>query len=192
MESQKGKLFVFSAPSGSGKTTIIKHVLSTFEYLNFSTSATTRKKRSSEVDGIDYFFLTEKEFLEKIDKDEFLEWENFYGYYYGTLKKVVFEKIDEGFSIIVDVDVKGAVNIKKRYSNAVLIFILPPSIEELKNRLLNRKTESEEDLSKRIERAEMELNYRKNFDYNVYNCNLDDAKKEVVEIIKKELEQKEL
>ena len=187
MSDKKGKLFVFSAPSGSGKTTIIKNVLSEFPELSFSISATTRTKRVTEENEIDYFFLSVDEFKAKAENDEFLEWGKFFGYYYGTLKKLVFEKINAGNSIVLEVDVKGALNIKKVYHDSVLIFISPPSIEELKNRLKNRKTESDEDFQKRIERAEMELNYREKFDYNVYNYNLEDAKLEVNEIIKSEL-----
>ena len=187
MKGKKGELFVFSAPSGTGKTTIIKNVLEKFSELSFSISATTRKKRRTEKDRVDYFFLKVDEFKEKVEKDEFLEWGKFFGYYYGTLKELVFEKINEGISIVLEVDVKGALNIKEVYPDSVLIFISPPSIEELKNRLHNRKTESDEDFNKRIERAEMELKYRDKFDYNVYNYNLDDAKYEVNEIIKSEL-----
>ncbi|MCB9248178.1 MAG: guanylate kinase [Ignavibacteriales bacterium] len=187
MENKKGKLFVFSAPSGSGKTTIIKNVLNTFKELSFSISATTRSKRPTEEEGIDYFFLDETTFRQKRDNDEFLEWGKFFGYYYGTLKSFVFERINKGISIVLEVDVKGALNIKRDYPDSVLVFISPPSIEELKIRLQNRKTESDIDFAKRIERAEMELNYREKFDYNVYNYNLDDAKKEVNKIIEKEL-----
>ena len=187
MENKKGKLFVFSAPSGSGKTTIIKNVLNTFKELSFSISATTRSKRPTEEEGIDYFFLDETAFRQKRDNDEFLEWGKFFGYYYGTLKSFVFERINKGISIVLEVDVKGALNIKRDYPDSVLVFISPPSIEELKTRLQNRKTESDVDFAKRIERAEMELNYREKFDYNVYNYNLDDAKKEVNKIIEKEL-----
>jgi len=183
----KGKLFVFSAPSGTGKTTIIKNVLDTFSDLSFSISATTRKKRITETEEIDYFFLTVEKFKEKVSNDEFLEWGKFFGYYYGTLKNLVFDQIDNGRSIVLEVDVKGALNIKEVYPDSVLIFISPPSIEELKSRLLNRKTESDEDFNKRIERAEMELNYKEKFDYNVYNYNLEDAKKEVNKIIESEL-----
>ncbi len=183
----KGKLFVFSAPSGTGKTTIIKNVLDSFPNLSFSISATTRKKRITEKDGVDYFFLTEDEFKEKVSNDEFLEWGKFFGYYYGTLKKNVFDCIDKGKSILLEVDVKGALNIKEVYPDSILIFISPPSIEELKKRLYNRRTESDEDFKKRIERAEMELKYREKFDYNVYNYNLEDAKKEVNKIIENEL-----
>ena len=187
MSTKKGKLFVFSAPSGTGKTTIIKYVLSNYSDLSFSISATTRAKRHTEQNEIDYFFLTVDEFKQKVENDEFLEWGKFFGYYYGTLKKFVFERINAGTSIVLEVDVKGALNIKEVYPDSVLIFISPPSIEELEKRLRNRKTESDEDFKKRIQRAEMELNYREKFDYNVYNYKLDDAKNEVNEIIKSEL-----
>ena len=188
MNTKKGKLFVFSAPSGTGKTTIIKSILKDHPEFDFSISATTRERRPIERDGIDYFFLSEDEFCESISNDEFIEWNKHFDYYYGTLKEFVFERINKGVSIVLEVDVKGAVNIKEAYEDSVLIFISPPSIEELKTRLLNRKTESDEDFAKRIKRAEMELNYREKFDYNVYNYNLEDANKEVNEIIKRELE----
>lgn len=187
MTEKKGKLFVFSAPSGTGKTTIIKDVLEKHPQLSFSISATTRNRRSFEIDGVDYFFLNDEEFKKKVEKEEFLEWGKFFGYYYGTLNDLVFEKINVGNSIVLEVDVKGALNIKQVYPDSVLIFISPPSIEELKKRLYNRKTESDEDFNKRIERAEMELKYRDKFDYNVYNYNLDDAKIQVNEIIISEL-----
>lgn len=187
MGDKKGKLFVFSAPSGTGKTTIIKNVLNNYKELSFSISATTRAKRQNEMDGIDYFFLDEESFKKKIENDEFIEWGKFFGYYYGTLKNFVFEKINNGISMVLEVDVKGAINIKNAYRDSVLIFISPPSIDELKTRLYNRKTESDSDFAKRIERAEMELNYREKFDYNVFNYNLEDANKEVNKIIEKEL-----
>ena len=187
MKDKKGKLFVFSAPSGTGKTTLIKNVLENFPQLTFSISATTRSKRETETHGVDYFFLNENEFKKKIENDEFLEWGKFFGYYYGTLKNLVFEKINSGKSVVLEVDVKGALNIKNAYPDSVLIFISPPSIEELKKRLFNRRTESERDFLKRIERAEMELNYKEKFDYNVYNYSLEDAKLEVNEIVKSEL-----
>jgi guanylate kinase len=154
LKDKKGKLFVFSAPSGTGKTTLIKNVLESFPQLTFSISATTRSKRITETNGVDYFFLDENEFKEKIENDEFLEWGKFFGYYYGTLKNLVFEKINSGKSVVLEVDVKGALNIKNAYPDSVLIFISPPSIEELKKRLFNRRTESERDFLKRIERAE--------------------------------------
>ncbi len=155
----------------------------------FSVSATTRKKRFYEEDGKDYFFISEKEFEEKIKNNEFIEWEKFYGYYYGTLRSYVEKNLREGKSIVLEVDVKGALNIKKNFPEAVLIFILPPSIEELKKRLKNRKTETEEDFNKRIERAKMELSFKDKFDYNVVNENLESAEKEVFEIIENELKE---
>lgn len=191
MNNKKGKLFVFSAPSGTGKTTIIKNVLKEFPNLSFSISATTRNRRPSEINGVDYFFLSKEEFKEKVGRNEFLEWGKFFGYYYGTIKELVFEKINKGTSILLEVDVKGALNIKDVYKDSVLIFISPPSIDELKKRLLNRKTESDEDFNKRILRAEMELEYREKFDYNVFNYNLEEAQKKVNEIINSELDKGE-
>lgn len=181
------KLFVFSAPSGSGKTTIVRKLLREFNDLVFSISATTRKSRGTEVEGKDYFFISEAEFKEKIDNDEFIEWEKFYDYYYGTLKSFVDEQLQNNKSVLLEVDVKGAVRIKKKYSNSVLIFIAPPSKEILKERLINRKTENAEDLQKRIARAEMELEYKDKFDYVVINNKLEDAIKDVKSIVKKEI-----
>ena len=187
MNNKIGKLFVFSAPSGTGKTSIIRGLLEKFSDLSFSISVTTRSRRPNEEDGKDYFFVSEDEFKKKVENDEFLEWGKFFGYYYGTLKKVVFEKINSGKSILLEVDVKGALNIKDVCEDSVLIFISPPSMNELKARLLNRKTESAEDFNKRIKRAEMELEYREKFDYNIFNHNLEDAQKEANEIILNEL-----
>lgn len=189
MITNKPKLFVFSAPSGSGKTTIVKEVLNSFPNFVFSISATTRKKRPNEKDGVDYFFITEKEFLERIEKNEFVEWEKFYDYYYGTLKSQIDDNIKNGRHTVFEVDVKGAISIKKYYPEAVLIFIAPPSIEELKQRLIKRNTETEEDLKKRIERAEMELSFKDKFDYVVSNSDLEFAKKEVKKIIEKEIKE---
>lgn len=186
-KENKAKLFVFSAPSGTGKTTIVRSILEAFPDLVFSVSATTRKKRDTEIDGKDYFFISEKEFENKIKNNEFVEWEKFYDYYYGTLISFIEDKLVASKSIVLEVDVKGALNIKKNYPNSVLIFIMPPSFEELKSRLFNRKTESEEDFKKRIYRAEMELSYKDKFDYVVINDNLERAKKEVLDIIKKEI-----
>ena len=188
MSKRKGKLFVVSAPSGTGKTTIIKNVLKKFPELIFSISATTRQKRFYEVDGKDYFFITEKEFLDKIKNDEFIEWEKFYDYYYGTLKSFIEQNLEAGKSVVLEVDVKGALNIKKYYPESVLIFITPPSIDELKNRLLKRKTENETDFEKRIARSKMELSFKDKFDYNVVNKNLSEANEQVYKIIENELE----
>lgn len=184
---KKARLIVFSAPSGSGKTTIVKSVLSHYKNFVFSISATTRKKRSTEKNGVDYYFISEDEFKKKIEQQEFVEWEKFYDYYYGTLKSTIEDNLKNGLTTVFEVDVKGALNIKKIYPDSILIFIAPPSIEELKNRLLNRNTESDEDFKKRIERAEMELGFKDKFDYVITNINLDEAKKEVKKIIDKEI-----
>jgi len=183
----KPKLFVFSAPSGAGKTTIVKDILKSFPEFKFSVSATTRKKRPGEIDGVDYYFISEDEFKRKIENNEFVEWEKFYDYYYGTLKKTIDENLANGYTTIFEVDVKGALNIKKVYHDAVLIFIVPPSIEELKERLRKRNTETDEDLRKRLERADMELSYKDKFDYVVENINLEEAKEKVKKIIEKEI-----
>ncbi|MCL4549726.1 MAG: guanylate kinase [Bacteroidetes bacterium] len=186
MAVNKAQLFVFSAPSGSGKTTIVREVLKCFPDFVFSISATTRKRRASEKNGVDYFFISEDEFKKKIDNGEFVEWEKFYDYYYGTIKRLIDENLEKGLCTVFEVDVKGALNIKEAYPNSVLIFIAPPSIEELRKRLIERNTETEEDLRKRIERAEMELGFKDRFDYVVSNIDLELAKKEVKKIIEKE------
>ncbi len=178
-----GKLFAFSAPSGAGKTTIVRSILKAYPEFVFSVSATTREKRPEEIDGKDYFFLTEEEFKKKIDNDEFAEWERFYDYYYGTLKKFVEENLEQGKTLVFEIDVKGALSIKKLYPEAVLIFIAPPSLDDLIARLKNRRTETEEDFKKRIERAEMELSLKDKFDYYVVNQLLDTAIDEVKNII---------
>lgn len=187
MAKKCAKLYVFSAPSGSGKTTIVRDVLKNHPDFVFSISATTRKKRADEKEGVDYFFLGENEFLDKVNHGDFVEWEKFYDYYYGTLKNLVDGNLDKGLSSVFEVDVKGALNIKKHYPNSVLIFIAPPSIQELKERLINRNTETDDDLKKRIERAEMELSFKDRFDYVVSNINLEEAKKEVKKIIEMEI-----
>lgn len=189
--NSKAKLFVFSAPSGSGKTTIVRGILKEYPEFIFSVSATTRKKRNIEKEGLDYFFITEDEFKNKIEQGEFVEWEKFYDYYYGTIKSFVDNNIEKGLVTVFEVDVKGALSIKKVYPFATLIFICPPSIDELKDRLIKRNTESDEDLKKRIERAEMELSFKEKFDYVVTNQNLENAKNEVKKIIENEIKKKE-
>ncbi len=179
----RGKVIVISAPSGSGKTTIVKYLLSEFPELIFSVSATTRKPRKGETHGKEYFFISEEEFKKKIEENQFVEWEKFYDYYYGTLRDYVDKNLDEGKFVVLELDVKGALNIKKQYPDAELIFIAPPSIEELKKRLIQRNTETEEDFKKRIERAEMEMSYKDKFDYVVINDNLDEAKQNAKKII---------
>lgn len=185
MEREKGHIFVVSAPSGAGKTTIVKNVLSSLPELSFSISVTTRAKRGNENDGVDYHFISEEEFLKRIEKNDFIEWEKFYDYYYGTPKGLIEEKVKRGISVLLEVDVKGALNIKAIYPEAILIYIFPPSFEVLVERLKSRKTEDENDLRKRIERAKMELSLRGKFDYLVENKDLNNAVSEVKSIIKR-------
>lgn len=172
-----------SAPSGAGKTTIVKNILKMFPELVFSVSATTRKRRVSEKHGADYFFISEEEFLKKIEEDDFIEWEKFYDYYYGSLKSFVNDNLAQGNSVLFELDVKGALNIKKIYPESVLLYVMPPSLEELKRRLSNRATETKEDFEKRINRAEMELSLKDKFDYLIVNDDLDRAISEAERIV---------
>ena len=173
--NKKGAIIVISAPSGTGKTSIVKRIINEIPDLVFSVSATTRKKRENEKNGIDYYFISEKEFQEKIEKNEFVEWEKVYDYYYGTFKSIIEDNISKGKSVIMEVDVKGALSIKKIYPKANLIYVIPPSQDELIRRLKNRKTENDTDLRKRLERAIMELSIKDKFDYFVVNKDLEKA-----------------
>ena len=188
MEKKKGQIIVVSAPSGAGKTTIVKEILKEFPDVIFSISATTRPKRPSEQNGVEYYFLTEEEFKKKIENDEFIEWEKFYDYYYGTLKTFISDNIQAGKVVLFELDVKGALTIKRLYPYAHLIYISPPSFEELVNRLRQRNTESHSDFQKRVDRAKMELTLKNQFDYIVENHDLKiairDAKSLVNKILK--------
>jgi len=180
------KVVIFSAPSGSGKTTLVKHCLYKFPKLKFSISATTRSIRGNEKHGIDYFFLPIDEFKRKIEQNEFVEYEEVYkDKYYGTLKNEVEKIWNEGNIVIFDVDVKGGVNLKKIFnSQALAIFIAPPSVEELQRRLENRGTDSPEVIKTRIEKASEELSFSKYFDKSVVNEDLENTKSEVEQLIK--------
>lgn len=162
----KGKLIIFSAPSGAGKTTIVKHLLQQDFNLEFSISATSRAPRHTETHGVDYYFLSPEEFKQKVANDEFLEWEEVYpGICYGTLKSEVERIRNKGRHVIFDVDVIGGINIKKYYQDeALAVFVQPPSIEELRNRLIGRSTDSPEVIEKRLQKAEYELSFAPNFD----------------------------
>jgi len=185
VKKKTGSILVFSAPSGTGKTTLIRSILKIFPDVVYSISATTRKKRPNERDGVDYFFVDEETFQQKIKAEEFVEWEKVYDYFYGTPKFFVEKMIPDGKSILLEVDVKGALSIKKVYPEAIMIYILPPSLEELGKRLRDRKTESEKDFLKRIERAKMELSLKDKFDYFITNNNLNTAISELKELIEK-------
>ena len=182
---QKGKLIIFSAPSGAGKTTLVKYVMAHVPGLTFSVSACSRKKRDNETDGKDYYFLSAGEFKEKIDNQEFIEWEEVYSdHFYGTLYTEVEQKRNRGLHVVFDVDVKGGMNIKKIFGDeALAIFIKPPSIDVLKERLLKRATDSEDAIETRIKKAEFELGFEKEFDVTVVNDDLQKAQEETVRIV---------
>ena len=181
----KGKLIILSAPSGAGKSTIIKRLLEKNLPLDFSISATSRPPRKNEKDGIDYYFISLEEFKEKINNDCFIEYEEVYpNKYYGTLKSEVEKKLNEGKNIIFDVDVAGGLNIKNIYKeNALLIFIQPPSIEELKSRLEKRGTDSPEVIADRILKSAYELSLASQYDAIVVNDNIEEAENETINII---------
>jgi guanylate kinase len=183
---KEGKLIIFSAPSGAGKTTITKHILKCGLNFGFSVSATTRKPRGDEVNGRDYYFLSEEEFKSKVKNNEFLEWEEVYpGSFYGTLKSEIERICSKGENIVFDVDVEGGYNIKKIYGNrALAVFVQPPSIAELKRRLLSRLTDSSEVVRARIAKAEHELTYSRYFDVVIINDKLEVALKEAEDVVK--------
>ena len=181
-----GKLIVFSAPSGSGKTTIVQHLLKHKELnLEFSTSATSRAPRGDEKDGQHYYFLSLKDFKTKIKNDEFLEWEEVYrDNFYGTLKSEVERIWAEGKNVIFDIDVVGGLDIKNIYPEKTLaVFVKPPSIEELKIRLKKRKTETDDKINMRVAKASIELATAPQFDFIIENHHLDTALKEAYELV---------
>lgn len=181
----EGKLIIFSAPSGTGKTTIVRWLLSQGLNLGFSVSATSRMPRAGERDGKDYHFLTPDQFREKIGEGAFLEWEEVYtDKFYGTLKSEVDRMMHEGQNVVLDIDVKGGLNIKKIYGEkALALFIQPPSIEELRKRLERRGTDSKSTIDERIQKAEWEMSFSKDFDKVIINEILETAKKNCLEAV---------
>jgi len=184
MTDRQGKLVVFSAPSGTGKSTVARKVLERVEGLEFSVSATTRSRREGEVDGKNYYYLTKKAFEELIDSDGFIEYEYFFGNYYGTLLDKTEAAVASGKHMLFDLDVKGALNLKKHFpENTLLLFLKPPSLQELKKRLDGRESEDEDALNERLQRAEFELSFAHQFDHEVVNDNLSRAVDEVTALI---------
>lgn len=179
------KVIIFSAPSGAGKSTIVGHLLKKFSFLEFSISATSREPRGEEKDGKDYYFFTKDQFETKIKNGEFVEYEEVYvGSYYGTLRSEVQRIWAKGHIIVFDIDVKGGMNLKKLYGKSALsVFIEPPSIEELRNRLISRGTDKPEDIEKRVSKAAEELAYSHNFDTILINNNLEQTLAEAEELI---------
>ena len=184
---QKGKLLVFSAPSGSGKTTIVRHLLAQEDLnLEFSISCATREPRGEEVDGKDYYFITWEEFKKHIKAEEFVEWEEVYtNNYYGTLKSEVERIWAKGKNVIFDIDVSGGLRIKHKFPQETLaVFVKPPSVDELKRRLKERSTESDEKINMRIAKAHVELATAPQFDTIIKNYDLDVAKQDAYQLVK--------
>ena len=191
---KKGKLLIFSAPSGSGKTTLVNHLLAEIPNIAFSVSATTRAPRGEEQNGVEYYFISLEEFMQRVENDEFLEWQEVYpGRCYGTLKAVVEKMQEEGKHVAFDVDVVGGTNIKIFYGDKALsVFIQAPSIEVLRDRLVNRGTDSMEEIEKRLEKAQWEMDFAQGkFDTTIINDDLETAKADILEAVKSFLEQEE-
>ena len=181
-----GKLIVFSAPSGSGKTTLVKHLLHQGLPLGFSISATSRAPRGEEIDGKDYYFLSEDAFRQKIEEDAFIEYEEVYeGNFYGTLRSEIERLWADGKHVLFDIDVIGGLNVKAEYPDETLaIFVQPPSFEELEKRLRERNTETEDKIQQRLDKSATELTYSQDFDVILVNDDLTKAKRDVVGLVK--------
>lgn len=179
----EGLLVVISGPSGAGKGTICKQLIMEMSYLKVSVSATTRKPREGEAEGISYYFIDEEQFKNRIKNGEFLEYAKVYGNFYGTPKEEVFKQLKEGNDIILEIDIQGALQVKKNYPRGVFIFILPPSLTELKNRIEGRGTDSKEVIYRRMESAYDELDYAFEYDYVVINDHVEKATEKIKHIV---------
>ena len=185
---QKGKLFVISGPSGVGKSTIRKRIINTYNNFWYSISMTTRTPREGEINEKDYYFVSKEEFIKNIKENNFFEYAEVYkDIFYGTPKNKVIEKLNNGINVILEIDVEGALNIQNNYHEAILIFICPPSIKELKKRLLERQTDKKEVIEERINKAEYEISFKDRYDYIITNNDLEIAIKDIMDIIEKEL-----
>lgn len=182
-QKKKGNLFVVSAPSGAGKTTLCQKVCETIPSVKHSVSYTTRLPRQGEIADIHYTFVDEEEFRLMIAGGEFVEWAKVHGNFYGTSKKRIEKNINEGHDVMLDIDVQGAKQIREHFTDSVLIFVLPPSMEVLGERLFNRMSDAKEVIEKRLERAREEIQEYKNYDYVIVNNTIDEALKELVSII---------
>lgn len=181
--ANKGILFVISGPSGVGKTSIIRSVLERVKNVVFSVSCTTRKQRPGEINGVDYFFISQEEFDEMIRGNKFLEWAKVHDNYYGTPLNFVFKHMDDGNDVILDIDVQGALNVKRNFAKAKFIFIAPPSYQTLGERLKRRGTETEEKIQRRLETARKEIKYIPEFEYLIINEDLESSITNLISII---------
>jgi len=186
MKLSQGFLLVISGPSGSGKGTVSHKLLSQNQDIIFSVSATTRRPRVGEIDGENYFFLEEEEFKDMTQNNEFLEYAFVHNNYYGTPRKFVLDEIDKGEIVLLEIDVQGALQIKKNYKNVVFVFLLPPTMDELRNRIVKRGTESQEDIERRFKNAFEELNFVGEYDYFVVNDKVENAVQNIENIIEAE------
>ena len=186
----KGKLFVISGPSGAGKGTLREKALSDIQNLVYSISCTTRKPREGEIDGVQYRFITHEKFKKDIAENLFLEYAHVHADFYGTLKADVLRELDAGKNVLLEIDVQGALQVREKMPEAVLIFIAPPSIEELEKRLRDRHTETEENLKLRLSNAEKELELKNKYDYVIINDNLETASQEIKDLITKIMNEK--
>ncbi len=181
-------LFIITAPSGSGKSTLCKEILKRENKIQLSVSHTSRKMRPDEKNGVDYFFVTKEEFLYGIENDDYIEWDFHFDYYYGTSKSQIQESIDNKTPLLLELDVKGAVSIQKLFPNMTTsIFVEPPNLNELIQRLEKRGSDTKEEIEKRLQRIELELSYKSNFDFSVVNDKLEDATNKIIEIIQNEI-----
>lgn len=187
MNRRRGKLFVISGPSGAGKGTLRRELFKALPELVYSVSVTTRRPRAGEVNGVDYFFISQSDFERMRDNGELLEWAEVHGNLYGTPKSFVEEKLKEGKSVVLEIDVQGALQVKRRFPEAILIFILPPSTEELASRLRGRGTETPEELEIRLKNASLEIGQRELYDYAIVNDEINRASSELIDIVKREI-----
>lgn len=181
--NEKGKLIVISGPSGSGKSTVVNRAIQGRKDMCFSTSVTTRSPRPGEVDGKDYFFIDPQRFQEMVERDELLEHAQYVAHSYGTPRAFVEQKLNEGLNVILDIEVQGARQVREKMQNAVLIFIIPPSLEELRRRLVNRGTDAADVIEARLQRAAEELKEAYLYDYLIINDDLDTAAREFTSIV---------
>jgi len=195
MMIESGKLIIVAGPSGTGKGTVENAIMAKYPEIQFSVSVTTRPRRDYEVDGEHYFFISKKEFLERIERNELVEWQEVYsknGHFYGTLRSYVDAALSSGKLLLIDIDIKGGINLKKEYpENSVSIFIKPPSLEALEARLINRNTDSPEQIRIRLDRMPEEMRLGQEFDYSIVNAELNEAVDEFSNILDKEIYQQQ-